>query len=55
MSKLTDHQKIEIVEKYQTGNTSLQKLAIEYGVTKPSIHSLLNRRGISTKFKSKKK
>lgn len=45
MRKLTDQQKIEIVEKYKTG-ISLRKLAAEYSVSKTSIFSILKVRGI---------
>jgi predicted DNA-binding protein YlxM (UPF0122 family) len=45
MRKLTDRQKIEIVEKYKAG-FSLRKIAIEYNVSKTSIFSILKIRGI---------
>ncbi len=44
--KLTDHQKIEIVEKYQTGNYTCVQLAELYSVCKSSIARLLHRRNI---------
>ena len=43
--KLTDQQKIEIVERYQKGESSL-KLATAYSITKQSILSILKIRKI---------
>lgn len=45
--KLTDIQKIEIVEKYKTGVYTCEKLSKEYGIKGNSISALLKRRGIS--------
>lgn len=44
MRKLTDEQKIEIVQKFKTG-TSARKLAKEYSVAHTSIISILKVRG----------
>ncbi len=44
--KLTDQNKIEIVEKYKTGNYNCVQLGKEYGVTNNSIISVLDVRGI---------
>lgn len=44
--KLTDKQKIEIVEKYKIGGISCSKLAKEYGVSHTSICSILKVRNI---------
>lgn len=43
--KLTDEQKIEIVQKYKSG-ISTRKLAKEYNVSQNSIMSMLKVRGI---------
>lgn len=43
--KLTDQQKIEIVNKYQNGSSSI-KLAKEYEVTKQSILNILRVRKV---------
>lgn len=43
--RLTDHEKIEVVEKYKAGASSCE-LAKIYGVQDSSILSLLKRRGI---------
>lgn len=45
MRKLTDEQKIEIVQKYKSGVSS-RKLAKEYNICKTSVLSLLKVRGI---------
>ena len=37
MKRLTDQQKIEIVEKYKEGSSSI-KLSKEYGISKQSIY-----------------
>ena len=52
MRKLTDEQKIEIVEKTKQGVSS-RKLAKEYNVEKTSILSILKVRGVK-RGKSKK-
>ncbi len=44
--KLTDQQKIDMVEKYQNGMNG-EELAKEYNVTRQAIHFLLKHRGIS--------
>lgn len=49
MGKLTDSQKIEMIEKYKTGDYNCQNLADYYGVTRPAIRELLITRKISTK------
>lgn len=46
MKRLTDVQKIEIVEKYQTGKYTCVQLGREYGITGSSIGSLLKTRNI---------
>ncbi len=53
MRKLTDEQKIEIVEKYKTGNYTLVKLAKEYNVSHPSIDSILKVRKVTKNNLSK--
>ena len=45
MRKLNDQQKIDIVEKYKSGDSSV-KLAKEYNVTKQNILLILKRRGV---------
>lgn len=40
--KLTEEQKQEIASIYQGGDSSLQKLALEYGVSKRTIHFIVN-------------
>jgi transposase-like protein len=50
--KLTDQQKIEIVEKYKTGEYNCPQLGKEYEVTKGAILSLLHKRGVKIKSKS---
>jgi transposase-like protein len=45
MSKLTDQQKIEIVKKYEEGDSSI-KLSKEYGISKQSILSILKNRKV---------
>ncbi len=52
MAKLTDKQKIEVVEKYLTGDYTCQKLGNEYNITKVSIRDILIRRGIKLKSNS---
>lgn len=42
-SKLTEIQKQEIKEKYNSGNFTLRQLAIEYDVCKNAIHYIVNR------------
>jgi len=42
MGKLTDIQKIEVVEKYLTGKYNCASLAREYGVRQCSMYELLN-------------
>lgn len=44
--QLTDQQKIEIVEKYQTGNYTCASLGREYGRATNSINSMLRIRGV---------
>lgn len=44
--KLTDEQKIEIVEKYKTGEYSCAKIAREYGVNPSNIQKILTKRNI---------
>ena len=46
-SKLTDKQKIEIVEKYSTGKYTCASLGREYCVSGSSINSLLRRRNVA--------
>lgn len=43
--KLTDKQKIEIVEKYNSGESSV-KLSKKYGISRQSILSILKKRGV---------
>lgn len=50
--RLTDYQKIEIVEKYQTGNYNCAELGREYGVLRTSIRMLLKSRDIPIKSMS---
>ena len=45
MRKLTDQQKIEIVQKYKDGQSSV-KLSKEYGISKQSILSILKNREV---------
>jgi transposase-like protein len=45
MRKLTDHQKIEIVERYLNGESST-KLAHEYSIARQSILSILKVRKV---------
>lgn len=45
MQKLTDQEKIDIVKKYQEGQSSV-KLGKEYGVAKQSILSILKKRKV---------
>jgi hypothetical protein len=45
--KLTDEQKIEICNKYKTGEYTLIKLANEYNVKYPTVSSILKVRKIS--------
>ena len=45
MKRLTDQQKIEIVEKYKEGSSSI-KLSKEYGISKQSILSILKNREV---------
>jgi Mor family transcriptional regulator len=45
MRKLNDQQKIDIVEKYKSGDSSV-KLAKEYSVSKQNILLILKRRGV---------
>jgi len=45
MQKLTDQQKIDIVQKYKEGQSSV-KLGKEYGVAKQSILSILKKRNV---------
>lgn len=45
MRKLNDQQKIDIVEKYKLGDSSI-KLAKEYNVTKQNILLILKRRDV---------
>jgi transposase-like protein len=45
MQKLTDQEKIDIVKKYQEGQSSV-KLSKEYGVAKQSILSILKKRKV---------
>ena len=40
--KLTDEDKNNIAEEYATGNTSLNKLAAKYGVSKRTIHFIVS-------------
>lgn len=44
MGKLTDEEKIEIVAKYRTGGYTIRGLGAAYGVSGPSICSLIKRR-----------
>lgn len=46
MKKLTDNQKIEVVQKYKTGNYTCKQLGLEYGVAGGSIAGILKRRGV---------
>jgi len=46
-NKLKDFEKVEIVEKYKTGNYSCEDLGKEYGVQGQTVCSLLKRRGIA--------
>jgi len=48
--KLTDEQKIEIVEKYKTGNYTCSALSVEYGVLKSSIIRMLRYRNVLIKL-----
>lgn len=50
--RLSDQQKIEIVEKYQTGNYNCAELGREYGVLRTSIRMLLKNRNIAIKSMS---
>lgn len=53
MRKLTDQQKIEIVEKYLTGNYNCSSLGKEYGILKSSVNRLLRYRNIQILSRSK--
>lgn len=44
--KLTDQEKIDVVEKYKTGKYTQEKLANEYNVSPSSIRGILKRRNI---------
>ncbi len=46
MKRLTDEQKIEIIEKYKTGLYSCIDLDREYNMSRGSVHGLLKRRNI---------
>lgn len=46
MTRLTDSQKIEIVNKYLTNKYTCNELGIEYGVCRSAVSKLLNRRNI---------
>lgn len=48
MQMLSDKQKIEVVEKYENGCSSV-KLAKEYNVTANAILGILKRRGVKIK------
>lgn len=50
--KLTDEQKIQIVEKYNSGKYICKILALEYNVSISSIFSLLKRRNVKLKTQS---
>lgn len=44
--RLNDQQKIELVEKYNSGEFTCRDLSKQYGITSQAISGLLNRRGI---------
>jgi Mor family transcriptional regulator len=48
--KLTDQEKIEIVQKYQNGQSSV-KLSKEYKISRQSILSILKVRGVKIREK----
>ena len=52
IKRLTDIQKIQVVEKYESGLSSVE-IGREFGITHVSILSLLKRRGIEIRKQKK--
>ena len=54
MRKLSEQQKLDIIEKYKSGGHSHRTLGKEYGVDRSTIQDLLKRRGVKSMNTSRK-